>query len=161
MKIPFLDREKLIFKADKERLLKTISDHTDSDDKQFEKMFSGQVNGSTFKLYRLKKFGLMDYSVTVMRGQVKSDQENLEVDITFSLMWWYAGQLLVEIFFFVVFGVLVAINSKSELRDISFVALIGIPIITFTTLRYARRYVGDKEKYRSILEGLAYRSNVR
>lgn len=161
MKIPFWDKEKLIVKADKEHLLRTLGDHTDSDDKKFERMFTGQINGSKFKLYRVKKFGLMDYSVTLMRGEVKTDRESLQVELTFSLMWWYAGQILAEVFFFILFAILIGVNSNSELRAISIVALIGIPIITFTTLRYKRKYEGDKEKYRSLLERLTYRSNVR
>lgn len=111
MKIPFSDREKLIVKADKDRLLRKISDHTDSDDKKFEKMFTGQVGDSSFRLFRAKKFGLMDYSVTVMRGLITRNNEYLELEITFSLIWWYAAQILTEIFFFALFAILIAVNS--------------------------------------------------
>src|SRR5687768_17858206 len=99
MKSPFSDREKLIIKADKDRLLRTISDHTGSDEGKFEKMFTGQVGDSSFSLNRTKKFGLMDHCVTVMRGQITKEKENVELEITFSLMWWYAAQILMEIFF--------------------------------------------------------------
>lgn len=161
MKIPFSDREKLLVTADKDRLLRTISDHTDSDDKKFEKMFTGQVGDSSFKLHRAKKFGLIDYSVTVMKGQIKRENETSVLVITFSLMWWYTAQILTEIFAFVLFAILSAVNSESKLQDVSLIAFIGLPIITFTTLRYKRRYETDKEKYRSIIEGMMYRSNVR
>lgn len=161
MKIPFSDKEILILKADKDRLLRTINDHTDSDDQKFEKMFTGQVNDSSFRLNRSKKFGLMDYSVTIMRGQVRRENETLALEITFSLMWWYAAQIVTEIFFFALFAILTAVNSESELRDISLIAFIGLPIITFATLRYKRKYEGDKEKYKIMLEGMVYRSNVR
>ena len=161
MKIPFSDREKLILKADKDRLLQTISNHTDSNDKKFEKMFTGQVGDSSFRLYRTKKFGLMDYNVTVMRGQIRRESENSELEITFCLMWWYTAQILTEILFFTLFAILIAINSESKLWDISLIALIGLPIITFTTLRYKREYEGDKEKYKSMLEAMVYTSNVR
>ena len=124
-------------------------------------MFTGQVSDSKFKLYRVKKFGLMDYNVTLMRGEVKIDRESLQVELTFSLMWWYAGQILAEVFFIILFAILIAVNSNSEFRDVSIVALIGIPIIIFTTLSYKRKYEGDKEKYKSLLERLTYRSNVR
>ena len=65
------------------------------------------------------------------------------------------------IFFIILFAILIAVNSNSEFRDVSIVALIGIPIIIFTTLSYKRKYEGDKEKYKSLLERLTYRSNVR
>jgi len=161
MKVPFLDKEILTVNADKERLLKTINEHTNSDNRTFEKMFIGEVGDSRFKLVGVKKFGPIDYSVTVMRGQVKTDNGNTQLQITFSLMWLYASQLLAEILFFSLFAILVGINSNAELRDISLVAVIGLPIITFTTLRYKRRYEEDREKYKSILEGLVYRSKVR
>jgi hypothetical protein len=161
MKIPFSDKEKLIVKADKDRLIQTLSDHIHSEGKAFETMFTGQVNDSSFKLNRSKKFGLMDYSVTVIKGQIKKKNGIIEFDIAYHLMWWYAGQILAEIVFFTLFAILTAVKSDSELRDISLIALIGLPIITFTTIRYKRRYEGDKVKYKSMLDGLVYKSNVR
>lgn len=160
LKTPFSDTEELVVKADKDRLLRTISDHTDADDRKFEKMFTGQVGESSFRLYRTKKFGLVDYSVTVMRGRITRRNEDAELEITFSLMWWYVAQILSEVFFFALFAIFIAIKSDAEFRDISLIALIGLPIITFTTLRYKKKYESDKEKFKSILEVLVYRSNV-
>lgn len=161
MKIPFLDIETWTVNADKERLLKSIHEHTNSDNRTFEKLFVGKVEGAKFRLIRVKKFGLMDYSITAIRGRVEHDHNLTKLRLTFALTWWNAIDILTTSIFFVGFMTLAALSDQSEPRDVYLVAGIGIIVITWRILSYQKKYREDKEKFKSILDGLVYRSNVR
>jgi hypothetical protein len=159
MKIPFTDKEVLTIPGDRDRFLRTIGNHTDADDKAFEKLFVGQANKNGFQVVRVKKFGFWDYCVTVMSGHIVDEKDKIE--LTYRLRWWYAIELPVVILFFAMFVTFAAASENTHTNDILIVGGMGIIGVTWTFLRCRRRFGTDKEKYRRILNQLIVRSNVR
>lgn len=161
MKIPFIDKEILIIPGDRNRFLATIGNHTGTDNKTFERIFVGQVDNDGFQVVRVKKFGLWDYCMTSLSGHAKDENGKIELHLTYKLRWWYAIEFPIVFLFFGMFVTFAAINDKAETKDILMIAGIGIIAITWTSIRYKRRYGADKEKYRIILDQMIARSNVR
>jgi hypothetical protein len=161
MKIPFTDKEILTIHADRSKFLMTIGNHTNADNKSFEKIFVGQVHNEGFQVVRVKKFGFWDYCITSLIGLAKDDQGRTELHLTYKLRWWYAIELPLQFLFFGTFVTLAANSDNSDSNGILMIAGLGLVAITLTSLRYKRRYNSDKEKYRTILDQMVVRSNVR
>jgi len=124
-------------------------------------MFVGQVDNDSFQIVRIKKFGLWDYCITSLIGLPKDDGGRTELHLTYKLTWWYAIQLPIVFLFFGMFVTLAAISDKAETEDILMIVGIGIIGSTWTSLRYKRRYETDKEIYKSILDQMIFKNNVR
>jgi hypothetical protein len=161
MKIPFTDREILTVTSDKDRFLATIKNHTNADDRNFERMFVGQVNGTGFEIVRIKKFGLWDYCITSLHGLVKNEEGRTELHLIYKLRLWYAIEIPILFLLFAFSVTFAALSDKADLDDIFIIAGIGVVALTWTSLRHKRRYEADKEKYKTILDQMIYRSNVR
>jgi hypothetical protein len=161
MKIPFTDREILAVRSDKDRLLATIKNHTNADDRNFERMFVGQVDGNGFEIVRIKKFGLWDYCLTSLHGLVKNNEGRTELHLTYKLRLWYALEMPILVFLFTSFVTIAALSDKANGDDVFIIAGIGVIALTWTSLRYKRRYETDKEKYKTLLDQMIYQSNVR
>lgn len=88
MKIPFTDKETLAVSCDKRELIQTIKNHTNADDRNFERIFLGRGDNKGFDIVRIKKFGLWDYCITSLHGHIKNDEEKNELHLTYGDTFW-------------------------------------------------------------------------
>jgi hypothetical protein len=157
MELEIPDQVELILKTTSDNFVKVISEKLVTTGIVLfptKKIFMGTIKGSSFKLYRLKKFSWFDYNATEFKGKINEEGETTKLTVEFSLIWLYRHIMLVSILLFVLIDYLIIVQDKMEFSALPIFLLVEGLALTQIWFQNKIRFSKDKQRYIEIIKSL-------
>lgn len=117
-------------------------------------IFTGQIDNSSFRLYRLKKFSWFDYNATEFKGTIQNEGQKTKLTADFSLIWIYRNIITLTLIIFGLIDFFLITADISTWLTVGTFLLIELLVLGQLWFQNNHRFKKDKERYFEIIKTL-------